>query len=433
MIRVAVRVAHLAMQLALAALGWVDRHIPAFTALLLILVFPTYRFFELEMGVYDFHQKSRAILEGAAGAPIGADLVVIAVDDEAVRRDPARRLALSGATSRAYLADVVERIASTRPAVLALDYLLDEPAPKPEDDRRLANTLLAARRAGVPVVLASRLVRRGAWRDRIVPLPEYLAECRSQGGAPLYVGHVNVETYRTDGVVREVVPATALDTGYFAPAPGTPLEAPYSMSLPMQILRARHLEKAAHALPARVLIDFATGRASARWISSAAVMDGATVPLEGAIALVGDAREASKDRHATPLSVPTTLVPGLVVLDSLEPEAAGVQLHAVAYRALEQASLGSRTIVWANQWAVVAVFIVFLVPFGAAVVLRRLALRALVAVAATTIAAYAIAGAILFHTASVYLPLVRPTAAVLALVMIFRALQKAATDTGRPT
>jgi CHASE2 domain-containing sensor protein/signal transduction histidine kinase len=126
----------------------------------------------------------------AQAAP--ADVVIVAIDEkslEQIGRWP---------WPRRVHAQLLERLAPAKPAVVALDVLMPESSTDPvvDDDALLAAAIATIGAAGAPVLLPVAMQDIGARHKLATPVPALLA-----AGARL--GHVHVET-DGDGIVRSV-------------------------------------------------------------------------------------------------------------------------------------------------------------------------------------------------------------------------------------
>ncbi len=110
-----------------------------------------------------------------------ADVVIVAIDDETVRREGGFPV------SRAAMTRIVETIAASRPRALAVDVLFLEAGRQPEADRALGTAL-----AAVPAVLAAAAVFEGGASEDGIPVAAALHRPVPEIGRAAASGVVNV-------------------------------------------------------------------------------------------------------------------------------------------------------------------------------------------------------------------------------------------------
>jgi CHASE2 domain-containing sensor protein len=431
-------------QLKAHMLEWLDKRLWAVTLVIAVLIFPSYQFFDLENRFYDFQVKIRYLHAGTSASKYDEDIALIVLDDHAVRTDPDRLLSSRFATtSRTYLAKLVNKIVANKPKAIAIDFLLDEPAVDPSDDQELAQALKNAQNEQVPVILATRLVEQNGLSTPVLPLQVYLQVFDSD--KTQLVGHTNLETYRTDGVVRELIPAKTLapkkrgavfryrvpdEDKYYYYQHNNKY---YSLSFPFQILRAiansaneDEVGKVNSLIDIGLLhIDFTYADKKCMWLSSSAVLTGLDDPtlIAEKIVVIGASFSWATDKKRTPLSTETFFVPGIMVLDKLQPDMIGARLHIYALRTLARAACKERLIKVANDWLLVLMVFIISCCIGLFYLMHSSNLY-LAIIVLIEILGYYILHSVLFQNYLIYLPVARPMGMVLVSITLLRLFKR---------
>lgn len=134
-----------------------------------------------------------------------ADVVIVAIDDETVRREGGFPV------PRAAMTRIVETIAASRPRALAVDVLFLEAGRQPEADRALGTAL-----AAVPAVLAAAAVFEGGASEDGIPVAAALHRPVPEIGRAAASGLVNVSEDAA-GVPRHL--PLVVRTGRTSPPP----------------------------------------------------------------------------------------------------------------------------------------------------------------------------------------------------------------------
>lgn len=336
------------------AASWVASRVPGLWVLAALLLLPTYDLFNVEMNLYDAQVNVRHLLarERPAMAPA---ITVVAIDDAARRTDAKGRLNRMQPLSRAYLAELVDRLVLLQPSVIVFDVFFDLPADTAADDAALLAALHRAREHGIGLVAAARLASMHMANLPVLPIDAYL-------DALDLVGHASLAATASDKVVRHGMVALQLlapDDFWMARAAGLVAQLPrdalfepsdaesggsfWFWSLAAAAL-ARHdksLRPALRRLRSEppFLIDFSLPPEQAYAQRSAAdVMADAVerLEVERGIVLVGAGFEGSSDRHPTPLSSSSLRAGKFKLRSVIEDGLHGVQVQAYALRALSE-------------------------------------------------------------------------------------------------
>ncbi|UHC20173.1 adenylate/guanylate cyclase domain-containing protein (plasmid) [Methylobacterium currus] len=242
----------------------------------------------------------RLRLAGPRQPPAG--VVIVAIDDETVRREGGFPV------SRTMMARLIESIAAARPRALAVDVLFLEAGRQPEADRALATALGRA-----PTVLAAAAVFEGGASEDGIPVAAALHAPIPAIGAAASAGIVNVSEdaagvprhlpliVRTgeDAVVSFALRAAALAAGR-DPVVGEDAVRIGSTTIPLDL--GRHLPLRPYG-PRRTIPT----------IRAASLLDGTVPPatLAGRIVVVGVTALGGGDTFATAFD---PVMPGVELL-----------------------------------------------------------------------------------------------------------------------
>ena len=418
---------------------WFGKRMPSLLALMLLILLPNAYYFELESSIQDTHEKLRFLMRAPTGIK-PREVVVLLVDDEALRNDETRILSDAPPISRRYLGALVQKVAVAGPKALVLDFFLDRPAKEPADDKVLAEALSQAQSSGVAVVLPTRFTEGSERGSPLAPTPLFL---RSLEQSRLFLGHANVEKSVIDRAVRRVAAGRRLPPDqrdylleYRRELAGASLyfgsEGVYSLSLPTQVLRSIDptlrgdrlpaLDRALAAQPLNIL--FTEGKEQIEVFSSARVEDPKVqARLPGRVVIIGPAYSGSSDRHLTPLSTKTFASKAFAGLSPISESMEGGVLVAYSFVTLREALHHARQIVKVPEWTLVLAM--GALSAGLLVGLRKVRPtlspgRALLLVGL----AYVLASVIAFHAGLVVLPVIGPCSILLAWHLLARFADK---------
>lgn len=247
------------------------------------------------------------------------DIVIVAIDEQSLAtlgRWPWRR---------SIHAELLQRLANYRPAVVGLDLIFSEPAADhPDDDLLLANALRRGPPSVLPVVMETRAQQH----------PQAVLPTTRLEQATARQGHIHIELDQ-DGIVRSVFLREGIEGRWWdylavAMLASTPGGSSIAAQLP-GVRRPVHSDTFGSPNESRsswqrdycVRIAFAGPPGHFRRVSYVDVLDGKVDPrlLEGKLVLVGVTAAGLGDGYPTPVSGHGALMPGVEihanVLDSL--------------------------------------------------------------------------------------------------------------------
>ena len=426
--------------------SFITDHIYVISASVLLLVFPSYQYFDLENRFYDIQMKIRYILHKTDVSQTKYfDATVVTIDDQAVRMSSRELLNSStDITSRKYLSLLLDRIMTRKPKLIAIDLLLDE-AWKNKDDRSLAESLRKLSVLNIPVVLASRLTTNQLAAP-VLPLPIFLDAFKQSNN--IYIGHINLDTYRADDVVRDHRPARKIsakdalfmhrylipkgDIYYYNKLP----DGYYSFSFSTQIALAitvqskenktKSLEKLTGS--DHFFIDFSGNYGDVNKIISSNIIadDFPDGMLRDKIVVIATDYSRRSDRIKTPLSIQSNIIPGVTLFDKLTNDLIGGMVHVYSYKTLMSYINGGLTIQKINDWYLV-VILLFIVLTLYKVYLSKRYSYIFLKFAIFTAIYYAI-HTVAFQAYEIYLPLVRPLGGILMLMALRHIISRLNTN-----
>ncbi len=336
------------------AAAWAASRVPGLWVLVALLLLPTYDLFDVEMNLYDAQVNVRHLLNSGRSVAAEPRITVVAIDDAARRAEEQGRLNRMQPLSRAYLAELVDRLALLQPSVIVFDIFFDLPADAAADDAALLAALRRAHQRGIRIVAAARLASLHSANLPVLPVDRYLDSVDG-------VGHASLAATASDKVIRHGMVALKLlaaDEFWMAQAAGLisylPRAALFDPATDSgnafwcwSLAAATLVQRDAAALPQLrrlrndppFLMDFSQPPEQAYAQRSAAdVMAGGAdrSEIERAIVLIGAGFEGSTDRHSTPLSAGSMHAGKLKLRSVTEEGMHGVQIQAYALRTLAE-------------------------------------------------------------------------------------------------
>ncbi len=427
-------------------LAWVRRRMPTLLVLILLILLPNSYIFEFESSVYDVHMKMRYLANASnvGDKSFSDDVVVILVDDEALRTDEERLLVGAPPVSRRYLGRLIKDMVAARPKAIVLDFFLDRPGEQVSDDQNLMDALSKVQAAGIEVVLTTRFSKGNERWNPLVPAPLFL---KPLDQASLFLGHANVEKSTIDSVVRRIAAGRKLSfeqkehlvehrrelahaNMYFGN------NSVYSLSLPLQLLRSIEpglqghenaaIDSVLKGKPLNIL--FAEGTDHIKVISSAHVSNRKVLSkISNQIVIIGSGFSESSDWHLTPLSTTTFASTVFGGLSPVSGAMEGAVLVAYSFITLREALLYSRQIVTIPEWCVN----VFMLLFGSGllITLRRIGRMRTVGPALVIVALfYWVGNIVLFQKWLVSLPMIGPSAVLLGIYLVAYFMERLETE-----
>jgi signal transduction histidine kinase/CHASE2 domain-containing sensor protein len=243
---------------------------------ILLLSWTTYFSVALNSAAYDF------TLRLAGPVAVESPIIIVDIDDESVRRIG------RWPWSREKLAQLIDRIESSRPRTIAIDMVLDDPT-SPEADYTLAAAIANTR----AIVLAAHLDPRGTGRW-LEPLPLFLQKHTG-------LGHVHTDP-DFDDINRRILSHKVASDG--RPIPAFAVQALQSANLPF---RAHFQERVGSAEVVRaepINIRFAGDNNSFQHIPAWQVLEGSgnIAQLSNQIVLLGFSAQGLGDQWFTPFA-----------------------------------------------------------------------------------------------------------------------------------
>jgi CHASE2 domain-containing sensor protein len=423
-----------------AILTQVSKWMPSLAVVILIILVPNSYIFDLDSSIYDVQTKLRFVhtKQRFLEAPHPKDehgrdgVIVILVDDETLRSDSERLLVDTPPVTRQYLARLVANLVALKPSVIALDFFLDRPSNQAAD-QSLTSALVKAQTANIHLVLPMRFTEGHVGGIPVMPIPQFLIPLDPN---LFLLGHANIETSSSDGVVRRV-PAGRMFTVeqqeylfdyqvqqrrlmYWGN------KRLYSLSLPTQVLRSivPELRGDDNVVISRILdsepmrILFVDASEEIKVFSSASLNDQKVLSkIANSIVIIGPGFSESPDRHLTPLSTTSFISRKFQGLAPVADPMPGSVLIAHSFVTLREFVSHSRRIVVLSEWWID--LLILLLGIGLLVGLQRLGrMRAFGATLVLVALIYWIGDIVAFQRWLVCFPVIGPSAVIVGCYLL---------------
>lgn len=417
------------------------KYLTEITLIVALLLLPSYQLYNLEANVYDIQIKAKYLLSDWSLPNDVPEIALVLIDDEARRLDNSRRLINISTMSRSYLADLISKLKRIHPKVIALDFALDLPSEYPSEDEALAIALDSAKKAGIQIVIATQLVRTGRLLRPLLPLNEFNT---------YRTGYTNMLVSPVDQVIRQAEVALRVleiqelarfdrhglsdQLRYYQPCNEGASTGFCYWSFVSSIALAENykdMKKRLHQcqLKGPFQIDFSIPpeKIFADYSSYQLLSGKLDSLLFGKIVLIGADYTESVDRHRTPLSVSSFPIGRFWAVNPvLETQLSGVKIQAYALYSLLNIVRESKGVYVIGELFLIIVSLVLSILILIVISSIRQEFWAIF-IALFLPVVYVLAAFLLFQLNSIYLPIVRPVAAYIAVMGIahyFKTLMK---------